>query len=114
MSVVDETWYKELEDADKFYTNVTAQQLLEQLKDHCTGIHDIDAVDAPSVMQMFCTKAEGVPQYTNIMEVAQKKSVRNPLPVTEAAIQVIAFRSILASGEYPDNMREWQKLTPSK
>ena len=41
MSVVDETWYKELEDVDMFYTNVTAQQLLEQLEDHCTGLHSI-------------------------------------------------------------------------
>ena len=31
MSVVDETWYKELEDPDTFYTNFTALQLLEHL-----------------------------------------------------------------------------------
>ena len=53
MSVVDETWYKKLEDADRLYTNVTAQQLLEHLEDHCTGLPAIDAVDIPSVMQTF-------------------------------------------------------------
>ena len=53
MSVVDKIWYKELEDADTFYMNVTAQQLLKHLKDHCTGLYAIDAVDIPSVMQKF-------------------------------------------------------------
>ena len=62
MSVVDETWYKELEDADMFYTNVTVQQLLGHLEDPCTGLHAIDAVDIPSVMQTFWTEVEGVPQ----------------------------------------------------
>ena len=62
MSVVDQTWYKKLEYADMFYTNVTAQQLLENLKDHCTGIHSIDTVDIPSIMQTFWTNYEGVPQ----------------------------------------------------
>ena len=37
-----------------------------------------------------------------------------PLPVTDAVIRSIAFRAILESGEYPDNMREWQNLTPVK
>ena len=50
MSVVYEIWYKELEDADVFYTNVTAQQILENLEDHRTGQHVIDAVDIPSGM----------------------------------------------------------------
>ena len=44
MSVVDETWYKYLEDADMFYKKVTAKQLLEQLEHHCTGLHAIDTV----------------------------------------------------------------------
>ena len=40
--------------------------------------------------------------------------MRTPLPVTDAVMQAIAFRAILASGKYPDNMREWQKLTPAE
>ena len=31
MTVVDETWYKELEDPDTFYTKVTEIKLLEHL-----------------------------------------------------------------------------------
>ena len=56
-------------------------------------------------MQTFWTEAEYVPQHINRMEAAQKKFVRTPLPVNDAFIQAINFRSILASGEYPDKMR---------
>ena len=47
------------------------------------------------------------------MEAAQKKSVRTLLPVTDTLMQGINFRSILASGEYLDDTRECQKLTPA-
>ena len=51
-----------------------------------------------------------MPQYINRMEAPKKKSVCTPLPVTDAVMQAIAFRAILASVEYPSDMREWQKL----
>ena len=35
MAVVDETWYKELEDPDTFYTKVTALKLLNHLTEFC-------------------------------------------------------------------------------
>ena len=70
-------------------------------------------MDIPSVVQTFWTEDEDVPQYINRMEAAQKKSVRTTLPVTDASVQVISFRAILVSGEYPNDMREWQKLTPA-
>ena len=65
-------------------------------------------------MQMFLTEAEGVTYYINKMEAAQMKSVRTPLPVTDSVMQAIAFRAILASGEYPNDMREWHNLTPAE
>ena len=64
-------------------------------------------------MQTFWTKAKGVPQYINRMEASQKKSVCTQLPVTDAVMQVIDFRAILTSGEYPNDMRERQNLTPT-
>ena len=40
--------------------------------------------------------------------------MRTLLPVTDTVMQAIVFRAILTSGEYPDDMREWQKLTPAE
>ena len=45
MEVVDKTCYKELEDPDTFYKNITALKLLEYLTNFCSGLHTVDALD---------------------------------------------------------------------
>ena len=62
MEVVDETWYKELEDPDTFYTNVMALKLLEHLTEFCLGLHIINVVDIPQVMKILFNKSKGIPQ----------------------------------------------------
>ena len=39
MEVVEETWYKNIEDPDTFYTKVTALKLLDHLTEFCAGLH---------------------------------------------------------------------------
>ena len=51
MSVVEKTWYKELEDQDTFYTKVTALKLLDQQREFCAGLHTVNAVDIPQIMK---------------------------------------------------------------
>ena len=63
MGVVDETWYKELEDPDTFYTNVTALILLDYLTKFCSGLHTVDALDIPQEMKTLFSDAEEIPQY---------------------------------------------------
>ena len=72
MAVVDETWYKELEDPDTFYTKVTALKLLDHLTQFCTGLHTVDAVDIPQIMKSLYKDSEGIPQFVNAMEAAQR------------------------------------------
>ena len=74
MEVVDETWYKELEDSDTFYTNFTALKLPDHLTEFCSGLHTVDAVDIPQVMKTLFGDPEGIPKYINVMEAAQQKS----------------------------------------
>ena len=61
MAVVDETWYKELEDPDTFYTKVRSLKLLDVLTEFCAGIHTVDAVDIPQLMKKLYKDLEGVP-----------------------------------------------------
>ena len=74
MVVVDEMWYKVLEDPDTFYTNVTALKLPDHFTKFCLGLHTFDAVDIPQVMKTLFSDAKGIPQYSNAMEAAQQKS----------------------------------------
>ena len=62
MDVVDKNWYKELEDPDTFYTNVTALKLLEHPTEFFSVLHTVNAVDIPQVLKTFFSDAEGIPQ----------------------------------------------------
>ena len=61
MEVVDETWYKKIEEPDTFYTNVTALKLLDHLTEFCSVLHNINAVDIPQLMKTLFSDAEGIP-----------------------------------------------------
>ena len=48
---VDETWYQEFENAETFYTEVTAFKIMERLQ-KCSGVwHAINAVEIMPDMQ---------------------------------------------------------------
>ena len=48
MKIVDETWYKELEEPDTFYKNVRALKILDHLTEFSSGLRTVDAVDVNS------------------------------------------------------------------
>ena len=95
MEFVDATWYKELEDPDTFYTNVMDLKLLEHLTKSCSGVHTVNAVDIPQVMKALFSNAEGIPQYINAMEAAQRKSKRTKLVITDEYMHAVALKLLL-------------------
>ena len=105
MFVVDETWYKELEDPDTFYTNVTALKLLEHITKFCPGLHTVDAVDIVQVVNNIFSDAEGIPQFFNATEIAQRKSKRAKLVINDEYLHAVALKSLLRSGEYETETR---------
>ena len=92
MEVVDETWYKELEDPDTFYTNVMDLKLLEHLTKFWSGLHTVDAVDIPQVMKTFFSDVEGIPHYINAMEATQRKSKCAKLVITDKYMHAVALK----------------------
>ena len=89
---------------------VTTIQLLDQLIDHCYGIHEIDAVDIPHIMRSFYKEAKGIPQFINMMEAAQSKANRANILITDKYIHALALQTFFASNEYEVDTREWEKL----
>ena len=74
MEVVNETWYKELEDPDTFYTKIMALKFLEHLTEFCSRLHIVNSVHILQLMKTLFTDDDGIPQFINSMEVAQQKS----------------------------------------
>ena len=75
MEVVDKTWYKELEDPDTFYMNITALKLLEHLTKFCLGLHVVDAVNILQLMKTPYNDSNGIPHLINAMEASQRNSI---------------------------------------
>ena len=90
MEVFVETWYKELEDPDTFYTNATALKLLDHLTEFCLVLHTVDAVDIPQVMKTLFSEAEGIPQFINAIEAAQRKSKLAKLVIHDEYMHAVA------------------------
>ena len=110
MAVVDKTWYKELEDPEKLYKKFTALKLLDHLPEFCAVLHMVDAVDIPQLMKSLYKDSEGVPQFNNTIEAAQRNSKRAKLVINDEYLHAVALKSLLQSGEYEMETREWSKL----
>ena len=114
MDFVDESWYKELKNPDTFCTNVTALKLLDHLNDFCLSLHTVNAVVIPQVTKTLFSGAEDIPQFINAMEAAQRKSKRAKLVIHDEYMHAVALKSLLQSGEYQTETRDWLKLTEDK
>jgi hypothetical protein len=107
---VDEIWYRNLRHARSFYTNVTAYQLMEHLEANCGGLHPAELINLPTEMLSYYAQADGIPEYINMLEEAQRKLACANLPMSDDQLLAIALTSILASGHYPRPTDEWEAL----
>ena len=108
---VDELWYRDLKHARSFYTSVTAKQLIDHLDANCGGLHPSELVNLPTEMMTYYAKAEGIPEYINMLEEAQRKLARAKLPMSDDQLLAIASTAVLASEHYPRPTDEWEAKT---
>ena len=65
----------------------------------------MDAVDIPQIMKSLYRYLEGVPQFINEMEAAQRKSKRAKLVINDEYLHAVALKLLLQSGEYKTETR---------
>ena len=61
-------------------------------------------------MKTLFSDAEGIPQFINAMEEAQRKYKRAKLVINDKYLHAVALKSLLQSGEYETETREWSKI----
>lgn len=112
ISKVEDTWIRELKDAETFYTEVLAVDILAHLQGSCLGKHETDAVSLLVNMQTYHVHAEGVPEYINMLEDAQRTALCiNPQnPITDQSVLNIAVKATLKTGQFPRANEEWEDL----
>ena len=115
MAVVNETWYKELEDPYTFYKKVThGPQTPGPPNRFCAELHTVDALDIPQLMKTLYKGSDGVPQFINTVEAAHRKAKCEKLVTNDQYLHAVALKSLLQSGEYETETREWSKLLEEK
>ena len=95
MELVDKTWYKDPKDPDTFYTTVTVLKLLDHLNKFFLGLHTVYAVNIPQLMKTIFTDADGIPQFINAMEAAQKKSKQEKHVIQDKYMHAVALKLLL-------------------
>ena len=67
-NVVDEVWYNILKDAETFYTQVTALEVMTFLDLNSGGLHAVDMLSLRTKMHQCYAQADGIPQYIIMLE----------------------------------------------
>ena len=108
--VVDEVWYNDLKDADTFYTQVTALDIITFLDLNSGGLHAVDMISLRTNMHQYYTQADGVPQYIIMLEDAQKKAKRAGMPIADIELVMMASAAVLAAQHFPREVDDWEGL----
>ena len=101
--VVEDTRVWELRDAVKFYTNVEPWMLITHLRQHATGRHVFDLLALMDQMRQYNMEYEGIPEYINALEEAQKMAALSDAinTIADGMLLLIASTSIHKSQRFP-------------
>ena len=83
LTVVADTWVRELRDPDTIYTEVALKYLFAHLQAGCTGRHALDLLTLHNKMHHYHIEVEGIPEYINILKDAQRQSGRADRTITD-------------------------------
>ena len=108
--VVDEVWYNDLKDAETFYTQVTALEIMTFLDLNSGGLHAVDMLSLRTNMHQYYSQADGIPQYIIMLEDAQKKAKRADMPIADVELVMMASAAVLAAQHFPREVDDWEGL----
>ena len=113
LRVVEDTWVQELQDAIKFYTDVEPWALLTHLQRHATGRHAFDLLSRMDQMSQYHLEHEGVPEYINALEDAQKMAALSDESneIADGTLLLIASTLVLKLQRYPRANEKWEDMT---
>ena len=108
--VVDETFYKDLEDPVSFYNKITAAELIEHLRINCGGVEPEDLVALHAAMSSYYATCDGIPEYIIMLEKARLKFARADLPMSDKQLLIIANASVYGSQDFIRASEDWERL----
>ena len=68
LAVVNNVWVREIRDSITFYTNVPSSALPKYIGEFCLGLHSINAINLPIIVQGFYSNASSMHVYANMLK----------------------------------------------
>ena len=110
LTMVDETWYADLKDADTFYMKILTIEIMAFLNANRRGLHAVDMLTLRMNMHGYYAQANGIPQCIIMLEEAQKKAKRVGMPIADIELVMMASAAILAAMHFPRKVDDWEGL----
>jgi hypothetical protein len=109
-NVVVEIWYKNLKNANTFYTKITAINIMTLLETNSQGLHALDMIMLHTIMMQYYVQADGIPHFIVMMEDAQKKATWASMSIADVKLVMMALAPILAAQHFPREVNDWEGL----
>ena len=108
LAVVADTWVRELRDPETIYTEVDPRDLLDHLQAGCTGQHALNLLALHNEMQRYHLEVEGIPEYINMLEDAQRQAGRAGRAISDDTLLLFASTAMLTSERFPRANDAWE------
>jgi hypothetical protein len=109
-AVVNNMWICNLRDPETFYSNVTALDIFNQLREPSGGLHTLDMVSLTIQMSKYYEGMPDIPEYIFLLKDAQRKAARVCLPIPDQTLTILASTALLATGTLPRTTELWEEL----
>ena len=107
--VVADTWVRELRDSDLQYTKVAPKDIFAHFQAWCTGRHALDLLALHNEMQRYHLEVEGIPEYINILEEAQRKSGWAGRTIADETLLLFVSTAMLTGERFPRANDGWEE-----
>ena len=108
LAVVAETWVRELRDFDSLYTEFSLKEIFSHLQEECTGRHALDLLALHNEMQRYHLEVEGIPEYINMLEDAQREAGRAGRIISDETLLLFSSTAMLKSERFPRTNDDWE------
>jgi hypothetical protein len=110
MTVVTDTYIRELKSPKFFYTNIKPKALLTYLQSMCGGLHALDVLALQEEMHNAHKDSDGIPEYINTLEDGRDKAERAGAPITNNMLIIIATKAMITSEQFPRANDDWEEI----
>ena len=108
LAVVADTWVRELWDTETIYTEVAPEDLLSNLQAGCMGRHALDLLALHNEMQRYQLNFEGIPEYINMLEDAQKQAAWTWRTIDNKTLPPFATNAMLTTNRFLRANKNWE------